>query len=120
MCKDTLDDQERVYYYDTVNDISQWQHPLDQHFRDQAKGEKQKIFEAVARVQGRWRGIKHRRRREIMEHQAKLFITATKLQAAFRGRRQRRRAYSSQYIQRCFRGYRVRLMLSALYLHAGG
>ena len=63
VCKDTLDDQERVYYYDTVNDISQWEHPLDQHFRDQVKGEKQKLFDAVSRVQGRWRGIKQRRRR---------------------------------------------------------
>ena len=114
VCKDTLDDQERVYYYDTVNDVSQWEHPLDQHFRDQVKGEKQKLFDAVSRVQGRWRGIKQRRRREIMEHQALLFITATKLQAAFRGRRQRRRDWGSKYIQRCFRGYRVRWRIDML------
>jgi hypothetical protein len=31
--KDALDDQERVYYYDQVNDVSQWEHPLDAHFQ---------------------------------------------------------------------------------------
>ena len=114
VCTDTLDDQERVYYYDTVNDISQWEHPLDQHFRDQVKTEKKRLFDAVSRVQAGWRGLKHRRRREIMEHQALLFIAATKLQAAYRGRRQRRRAWASKYVQRCFRGYRVRWRINML------
>ena len=108
VCKDNLDDQERVYYYDQVNDVSQWEHPLDGHFRDQVRTEKEKLFKAAASIQSRWRGIKHRRNKEIMLHQAMLFTTATKLQAAFRGRRQRRRARSAKNIQRIFRGYRVR------------
>jgi hypothetical protein len=34
-----------------------------------AREEKQRLFLATAKIQGRWRGIKHRRRREIMENQ---------------------------------------------------
>jgi hypothetical protein len=111
VCKDTLDDQERVYYYDTVNDVSQWEHPLDEHFRAMAKAEKQKLFLAVAKVQGRWRGIRHRRQVEIMEHGILLFKTATKIQATYRGRQQRRRNRAAISVQRCFRGYRVRWRL---------
>lgn len=114
VCKDSLDDQERVYYYDQVNDVSQWEHPLDSHFRKMARDEKERLFLAVARVQGRWRGIKHRRRREIMENQVKLFKTATRIQANYRGKRYRRQQASSIFIQRAFRGFRVRWRLDLL------
>ena len=108
VCKDNLDDQERVYYYDTVNDISQWNHPLDEYYRNVAKQEKVKLFNAVARVQGQWRGIKHRKNKEIMQNKILMFRTATKIQAVYRGRQQRRKNASTIKIQRVFRGYRIR------------
>ena len=93
VCKDTLDDQERVCYYDTVNDISQWEHPLDQHFRNQVK-ERSRSCSMRSHVRSLARHQASPAQRDH-EHQALLFITATKLQAAFRGRRQRRAWASS-------------------------
>lgn len=103
-----------THNHDQVNDVSQWEHPLDEHFRKTAREEKQRLFEAVARVQGRWRGIKQRRHREIYANQLLLFRTATRIQANYRGKRYRRRDAAAKLMQRCFRGYRVRWRLDLL------